>query len=157
MVISGKFNIVSNKVVKYSRKESKNYYSLRSFWQSNTYIYTSVLQVEKETMVPRNTTICLMAPLDSGVAGETPNSIDFSSELLWLQSQKIKESNLSQMQIILKKHPAVIISLLYCFWDFAQSSPVWISHCIEIVTSLPMLCPQDKKPLSSLGTAIHLT
>ena len=31
MVISGKFNIVSNKVVKYSRKESKNYYSLRSF------------------------------------------------------------------------------------------------------------------------------
>lgn len=80
MVISGKFNTVSNKVVKYSRKESKNYYSLRKFLTTK-YTYTLVLQVEKETTVPRNTTICSMAPLDSSLAGETPNSIDLSSKL----------------------------------------------------------------------------
>lgn len=56
MVIPGKFNIVSNKVV-------KNYYSLRKFLTTKC-IYTLVLQVEKETTVPRNTTICSMAPLD---------------------------------------------------------------------------------------------
>ena len=73
MVIPGKFNIVSNKVV-------KNYYSLRKFLTTKC-IYTLVLQVEKETTVPRNTTICSMAPLDSSLAGETPNSIDLSSKL----------------------------------------------------------------------------
>lgn len=82
MVISGRFNTVLNKVVSHSSKDSRNYYSLRSFWQPKKYI--SVLQAEEKTKVPRNITICPEAPLDSGLAGETLNGTDSSSKLRWL-------------------------------------------------------------------------
>ena len=67
-------------------KPALSQYNLKIQLSPTKYTYTLVLQVEKESIVPRNITICSMAPLDSSLAGETPNSIDFSSKLFWLQS-----------------------------------------------------------------------